>query len=147
MTLLCCAMLTSNTAAFTLPTVTVTNRQHQTSTASRSQIHMSSSPAVLDRVVIEKKVSDKKKQSTSNNGDASWEVRIYNDGRNTREHVARCLVQITNLSEIGAYQTMMQAHQNGIAVVGRWYYEQAEMYFEQLKSKGIVCDLKPASDK
>jgi len=42
---------------------------------------------------------------------------------------------------------MMQAHQNGIAVVGRWYYEQAEMYFEQLKSKGIVCDLKPASDK
>eukprot|EP00814_Leptocylindrus_danicus_P015088 CAMPEP_0116025382 /NCGR_PEP_ID=MMETSP0321-20121206/13002_1 /TAXON_ID=163516 /ORGANISM="Leptocylindrus danicus var. danicus, Strain B650" /LENGTH=42 /DNA_ID= /DNA_START= /DNA_END= /DNA_ORIENTATION= len=42
----------------------------------------------------------------------------------------------------------MQAHQNGIAVVDRWYYEQAEMYFEQLKSKGIVCDLKPAaSDK
>merc|ERR1712232_1077777 len=101
-----------------------------------------------DRVVTKKKNQQlNHKKNTSNNGDASWEVRIYNDGRNTREHVARCLVQITNLSEVGAYQTMMQAHQNGIAVVGRWYYEQAEMYFEQLKGKGVVCDLKPAPNK
>uniref|UniRef100_A0A7S1BGR1 Uncharacterized protein n=1 Tax=Corethron hystrix TaxID=216773 RepID=A0A7S1BGR1_9STRA len=33
-----------------------------------------------------------------------WELRIYNDHMNTREHVARCLVQVTGLNEGAAYQ-------------------------------------------
>jgi ATP-dependent Clp protease adaptor protein ClpS len=80
-------------------------------------------------------------------GNEAWEVRIYNDGLNTREHVARSLVQITGMSENGAYSTMMQAHQNGIAVVGRWVYEIAEMYHEALRKQGIVCDLVPVEEK
>ena len=99
--------------------------------------------AVVERVK-EKVAAPVRKKATTGNG--AWEVRIYNDGLNTREHVARCLVQVTGLSEIAAYQTMMQAHQNGIAVVGRWYYEQAEMYFEALKKNGIVCDLIPVDE-
>lgn len=74
-------------------------------------------------------------------GNEAWEVRIYNDGLNTREHVARSLVQITGLSEGSAYSTMMQAHKNGMAVVGRWVYEIAEMYHDALRTQGIVCDL------
>jgi ATP-dependent Clp protease adaptor protein ClpS len=76
-------------------------------------------------------------------GNEVWEVRIYNDGLNTREHVARSLVQITGLSEICAYNTMMQAHQNGMAVVGTWVYEIAEMYHDALRKQGILCDLVP----
>lgn len=79
-------------------------------------------------------------------GGKAWEVRIYNDGMNTREHVARSLVQITGMSEAEAYNTMMQAHQNGIAVVGVWVYEVAEMYYEALQKQGIVCDLVPVDD-
>mmetsp|Transcript_3907 Transcript_3907/g.11063 ORF Transcript_3907/g.11063 Transcript_3907/m.11063 type:complete len:210 (+) Transcript_3907:251-880(+) len=103
-------------------------------------------PAVLDRPAAPtkkrsaaaKKSPTKERQSV---GSEAWEVRIYNDGVNTREFVARCLVQVTGLSEMAAYQTMMQAHHNGLAVVGRYPYERAEMYHEQLKTNGILCDL------
>ena len=50
------------------------------------------------------------------------------------------------MSESVAYQTMMQAHQNGIAVVGRWVYEVAEMYHDSLKDKGIICDIIPVDE-
>jgi ATP-dependent Clp protease adapter protein ClpS len=56
-------------------------------------------------------------------------------------------VQITGMTEIGAYQTMMQAHQNGIAVIGRYVFEVAEMYHEALKKNGIVCDIVPVEEE
>ena len=93
------------------------------------------------RTVTEEPTRDRRQQ-----GNEAWEVRIYNDGLNTREHVARSLVQVTGLSEITAYQTMMQAHQNGIAVVGRWVFEIAEMFHDELKRNGIVCDLVPVDE-
>lgn len=99
-------------------------------------------PATLERPETQQKerVQDPVKERKSTGGEA-WEVRIYNDGLNTREHVARSLVQVTGMSEVTAYQTMMQAHQNGIAAVGRWCYEVAEMYHGALQTNGIVCDL------
>eukprot|EP00552_Chaetoceros_brevis_P004810 CAMPEP_0197735586 /NCGR_PEP_ID=MMETSP1435-20131217/860_1 /TAXON_ID=426625 /ORGANISM="Chaetoceros brevis, Strain CCMP164" /LENGTH=44 /DNA_ID= /DNA_START= /DNA_END= /DNA_ORIENTATION= len=42
---------------------------------------------------------------------------------------------------------MMQAHQNGIAVVGVFVYEVAEMYHGELKKNGIVCDLVPVEEE
>lgn len=103
----------------------------------------SAGPAVLDRPVVERAREAAPVKERKGMGNESWEVRIYNDGLNTREHVARSLVQVTGLSELQAYQTMMQAHQNGIAVVGRWVYEVAEMFHDALKKKGIVCDIVP----
>jgi ATP-dependent Clp protease adapter protein ClpS len=78
-----------------------------------------------------------------NYNDDQWEVRIYNDGLNTREHVARTLVQVTNLNEYMAYKTMMHAHHHGIATVGQYVYEIAELYNDQLKVSGLVCDIIP----
>lgn len=89
---------------------------------------------------------DRERKSQKEKNEA-WEVRIYNDGLNTREHVARSLVQITGMPEVNAYNTMMQAHQNGIASVGIWVYEIAEMYHEALRGKGIVCDLVPVEEE
>ena len=105
-------------------------------------------PAILDRPEVEQKekVDEPTKQRKRQGGEA-WEVRIYNDGVNTREHVARSLVQVTGMSEISAYQTMMQAHQHGLAVVGRWCFEVAEMYHDALRKNGIVCDIVPVDEE
>jgi ATP-dependent Clp protease adaptor protein ClpS len=104
-------------------------------------------PAVLDRpetAPARKRSAEAERAPAKERksvGSEAWEVRIYNDGVNTREFVARCLVQVAGLSEMAAYQTMMQAHHNGLAVVGRYPYERAEMYHEALKTNGILCDL------
>jgi ATP-dependent Clp protease adaptor protein ClpS len=103
-------------------------------------------PAVLDRPAEKTRVDEPVKERKGM-GHEAWEVRIYNDGLNTREHVARSLVQVTGMSEMEAYQTMMQAHQNGIAVVGRWVYEVAEMYHDALQNNGIVCDIVPVEEE
>jgi ATP-dependent Clp protease adaptor protein ClpS len=105
-------------------------------------------PAVLDRPETQRKDRvDEPTKERKGIGSEAWEVRIYNDGMNTREHVARSLVQVTGMTEIGAYQTMMQAHQNGIAVIGRYVFEVAEMYHEALKKNGIVCDIVPVEEE
>ena len=105
-------------------------------------------PAVLDRPEVQRKSrADDPTKERKHVGHEAWEVRIYNDGLNTREHVARSLVQVTGMSEISAYQTMMQAHQNGIAVVGRYFFEIAEMYQEALQKQGIVCDIVPVEEE
>jgi len=107
-----------------------------------------SGPAILDRPSVVTRTEraaehDAPIKERKNMGSEWWEVRIYNDSDNTREHVARILVQVTGLTEIAAYQTMMQAHQNGLAVVGQYAYEVAEMYLSALRNRGIVCDTVP----
>lgn len=101
-------------------------------------------PAVLDRPSSER-IRTPEKERKQEGGEA-WEVRIYNDGMNTREHVARSLVQITGMAEMTAYQTMMTAHQNGIASVGMFCFEIAEMYNEGLRKQGIVSDIIPVDE-
>ena len=117
------------------------------STIEREQVRTAGGPAVLDRPVTERKekVESPVKERSPVGGEA-WEVRIYNDGMNTREHVARALVQITGMTEMTAYQTMMMAHQNGIASVGRFCFEIAEMYNEGLRTQGIISDIVPVDE-
>jgi ATP-dependent Clp protease adapter protein ClpS len=106
-------------------------------------------PAILDRPdVVERieRVENPSKERSRSGGDA-WEVRIYNDGMNTREHVARSLVQVTGITEMVAYQTMMRAHQNGIATVGKWCFEIAEVYNEGLRKNGIISDIVPVDEE
>jgi ATP-dependent Clp protease adapter protein ClpS len=97
---------------------------------------------VIPRVQEERETAATEERR-SGQGREAWEVRIYNDGLNTREHVARCLVQVTGLSELQAYSTMMLAHHQGMASVGQYAYEVAECYHDALRSKGIICDIIP----
>eukprot|EP00558_Chaetoceros_sp_UNC1202_P010738 CAMPEP_0197237610 /NCGR_PEP_ID=MMETSP1429-20130617/4399_1 /TAXON_ID=49237 /ORGANISM="Chaetoceros sp., Strain UNC1202" /LENGTH=172 /DNA_ID=CAMNT_0042696643 /DNA_START=130 /DNA_END=648 /DNA_ORIENTATION=+ len=117
------------------------------STIERTNVDVGGSPAVLDRPAVEKNQEKSPSKERKSTGSGAWEVRIYNDGKNTREFVARCLVQIVGVTEFTAYQTMMQAHQNGLAVVGTYVYEVAEMYYGALKKNGIVCDLVPVDEE
>jgi ATP-dependent Clp protease adapter protein ClpS len=90
----------------------------------------------------EKKV--KKSGARANAGD--WEIRLYNDPMNKREYVARCLMETCGLSEGQAFQVMMSAHQNGAAVVGRYAFEQAELYYQSLRGAGLTVDMVKVGD-
>jgi ATP-dependent Clp protease adapter protein ClpS len=152
----CIAMV----AAFSLPSNSVAGRPFRTSlfVLARDPVVMmpatlekekvgTGGPAILERPRTEEKRQNNARKERSSMGDETWEVRIYNDGMNTREHVARALVQITGLPEFNAYQTMMQAHQNGIAAVGRWCFELAEMYNDGLRQHGIISDIVPVDEE
>ncbi|GMI23075.1 hypothetical protein TrCOL_g8135 [Triparma columacea] len=92
----------------------------------------------------EKNVKEKKGSSRANAGD--WEIRLFNDPMNKREYVARCLMETCGLSEGQAFQIMMNAHQNGAAVVGTYAFEQAELYYQSLRGAGLTVDMVKVGD-
>lgn len=79
--------------------------------------------------------------------DRGWLVRLYNDPMNKREFVARCLMEICGLDDGAAYNVMMKAHQQGIAVVGNYHFELAELYKTRLSNEGLFIDMIPADDE
>jgi ATP-dependent Clp protease adapter protein ClpS len=105
----------------------------------------SSSPAILERPTTIERRKQYEDQDEMTPADDEWLLRIYNDGVNTREYVARCLVQVVGLPEERAFYTMMRAHNQGIAIVGDYKFEIAEMYEQQLGNNGIKCDIVSAS--
>ena len=88
--------------------------------------------------------------SNDNQSDASkdrgWFVRLYNDPMNKREFVSRCLMEICGLGDGQAYSVMMKAHQTGIAVIGNYPRELAELYKVKLSGEGLLIDMVPADD-
>jgi len=60
-----------------------------------------------------------------------------------REFTARCLMMICSLNESAAYQVMMTAHTEGLAVVGTYTFEAAEAYCDGLRAKGLSADIVP----
>ena len=78
--------------------------------------------------------------------DRGWLVRLYNDPMNKREFVARCLTEICGLGGGAAYGVMMRAHQNGIAVIGNYHRELAELHKARLSGEGLFVDMVPADD-
>mmetsp|Transcript_87886 Transcript_87886/g.262073 ORF Transcript_87886/g.262073 Transcript_87886/m.262073 type:complete len:191 (-) Transcript_87886:99-671(-) len=75
-----------------------------------------------------------------------YRLLLFNDPLNKREFVARCLMTICLLKESDAYQVMMKAHREGVAVVGTYAFETAEAYCEGLKNKGLTVDIVAADD-
>jgi len=65
---------------------------------------------------------------------------------NKREFVARCLTEVCALSDGAAYQCMMKAHQFGLAVIGEYHLEMAELYKSSLTEHGLMVDMVPVDD-
>ncbi|CAM9206760.1 unnamed protein product [Sphacelaria rigidula] len=86
-------------------------------------------------------VDDKK--SSELRPEDKYKVLLFNDNGNTREFVARSLVQVVGLPEDVAYQIMQQANDNGMAQVGIWHQEMADAYSSSLKERGLVSDIYP----
>ena len=69
------------------------------------------------------------------------EVRIIvlDDNFNTFEHVANCLVTIIpGMSEKRSWELAVEVDREGLAEVWRGPFEQAELYHQQLISKGLT---------
>lgn len=111
--------------------------------------YLAAGPAVLEPPAVKEKVKEKNVEDTkqsSNTKRGGWAVRLFNDPMNKREFVAMCLSKVCGLSDGQAYQVMMQAHKNGVAVVGRYDFERAELYRDSLVGQGLVCDMIPVED-
>jgi ATP-dependent Clp protease adapter protein ClpS len=111
-------------------------------------------PAVIEPPVEERTVEKKKLDDTTvrvnaqdRSGTESWEIRLFNDPMNKREFVARCLQEIVGLSETASFQVMMQAHRFGLAAVGRFHLERAELYRNALVEHGLTCDMVKVDDE
>ncbi|CAE6966993.1 clpS [Symbiodinium natans] len=97
-------------------------------------------PPVTTTVAIPgAKVEEDTKQKRAD----EYRLVLYNDPLNKREFVARCLMTICLLKEGDAYQVMMKAHREGVAVVGTYSFETAEAYCDGLKSQGLSVDIFP----
>ena len=109
---------------------------------------MMAGPATLEPTKTKKKKKTAEPvQDKQNQKDKGWEVRLWNDPMNKREYVARCLTEIVSLSDGSAYQVMMQAHQFGLAVIGTYHQERAELYRDSLLEHGLVVDMVPSDDE
>jgi ATP-dependent Clp protease adaptor protein ClpS len=104
-------------------------------------------PPVKENEVIEKVDKEEQVESKQSHKRGGWAVRLFNDPMNKREFVALCLSKIVGLSDGQAYQVMMQAHQNGIGIVGRFDLERAELYKTALIDNGLTCDMIPVDDE
>uniref|UniRef100_A0A7S0ASR3 Adaptor protein ClpS core domain-containing protein n=1 Tax=Pyrodinium bahamense TaxID=73915 RepID=A0A7S0ASR3_9DINO len=89
--------------------------------------------------------ADLKEETRQKRAD-KYRLLLFNDPLNKREFVARCLMTICLLKEKDAYQVMMKAHTEGVAVVGTYQFETAEAYCEGLKTKGLTVDIIAADD-
>jgi ATP-dependent Clp protease adapter protein ClpS len=103
-------------------------------------------PTVTPAKQKKQKVTISNDSQSEASKDRGWLVRLYNDPMNKREFVSRCLTEICGLGDGQAYSVMMQAHQIGIAVIGNYPRELAEMYKVKLSGEGLFVDMVPADD-
>jgi ATP-dependent Clp protease adaptor protein ClpS len=71
-----------------------------------------------------------------------YKVLLHNDPVNSMEYVVQTLIQVLpSLSQPQAINIMMEAHENGMALVITCALEPAEFYCEMLRSKGLDSTL------
>jgi len=97
-----------------------------------------------EKIII---LKDNETESKEKNGKDGWEIRLFNDPMNHRTFVAKCLCEICGKSDGESYQIMMQAHKNGMGVVGRYHYEIAELYYGSLKEEGLTVEMIQVDDE
>ena len=85
-----------------------------------------SSTTVLDRKTIKRKYPEAR-------------IIVLDDSFNTFQHVASCLVTIIpGMSEKKSWELAVEVDREGSAEVWRGPLEQAELYHQQLVSKGLT---------
>ncbi|MGK7903516.1 MAG: ATP-dependent Clp protease adapter ClpS [Hormoscilla sp.] len=73
-----------------------------------------------------------------------YRVLLHNDDFNSMEYVVEVLLKtVSSLTEPQAVSIMMEAHNNGIALVIVCALEHAEFYCENLKLHGLTSTIEP----
>ncbi len=86
------------------------------------------------------------KSSTARKHIPMYRVLLHNDDFNTMEHVVEVLIKtIPAMQMPQATEIMLEAHNNGMAVVIIVPQEHAEFYCEQLKLHGLFSSIEPES--
>ena len=70
-----------------------------------------------------------------------WKIILYNDDRNTAEYVVNKVQEITKLEEEDAVQRVVEAHENGMALLLITHKEKAELFVEMFKSCKITVTM------
>jgi ATP-dependent Clp protease adaptor protein ClpS len=84
------------------------------------------------------------KQSTVRKPAPMYRVLLHNDPFNSMEYVVQALIQVVpSLSQPQAINIMMEAHNNGTALVITCALEPAEFYCESLQAKGLTSTIEP----
>ncbi|HYF14537.1 MAG TPA: ATP-dependent Clp protease adaptor ClpS [Phycisphaerales bacterium] len=73
-----------------------------------------------------------------------FKVLLHNDDVNEALYVAATLIALTPLNKQDAVKVMIEAHKKGVALVLTTHKERAELYCEQLASKGLTATCEPA---
>lgn len=72
-----------------------------------------------------------------------WKVLLHNDDKNTIDYVIHSLVELTPLTVNEAIQRTQEAHKQKLALILVTHKERAELYQEQLTSKGLTVTIEP----
>jgi ATP-dependent Clp protease adaptor protein ClpS len=86
------------------------------------------------------------KRSTSRQLAPKYRVLLHNDDFNSMEYVTQVLMTtIPQMNEPKAVSIMMEAHNNGMALVIICEQEHAEFYCETLQNHGLISSIEPES--
>lgn len=72
-----------------------------------------------------------------------YKVLLYNDDRNTMEHVVKALKHVFRFSKPVCERIMMEAHLNEVALCTVEPLEQAELHRDQLQSFSLAATIEP----
>lgn len=73
-----------------------------------------------------------------------FKVLLHNDDSVEMNHVVHTLLELTPLTRPSAIEVMLEAHTRGVALVLTTHQERAELYAQQLHSKGLTSTIEPA---
>lgn len=73
-----------------------------------------------------------------------YKVLLHNDDVSDPMVVVRSIVEIVSLATDKAFSVMVEAEQTGVSLVVITHLERAELYQEQLQSKGLTITLEKA---
>ena len=73
-----------------------------------------------------------------------WKVLLHNDDKNEMLFVVTTIVSLTPLNQQDAATRTLEAHETGVSLLLTTHRERAELYEEQLQSKGLVVTIEPA---
>lgn len=72
-----------------------------------------------------------------------FRVLLHNDDHHDMVEVVEWLTELTPLGRQPAVRIMLEAHTRGVAQVLITHRERAELYEDQLRSKGLVVTIEP----
>ncbi len=75
-----------------------------------------------------------------------WKVLLHNDDKNSVDFVIGAIVELTPLNKQEAGLRTKEADKTGVALLLTTHKERAELYQEQLQSKGLTVTIEPAEE-